>query len=300
MTDRDEDEQGNQHGDHRDDEGKVHARVIHAEIVLAEVGEILRSAREVLGQQIQIVHVVAFHGSHEELVAQARQVRIVHQVLGLQEPVADDGGHERRDHAADVDEHIENLEAVVPLFLGVGQGLGTLLGRLGLEIVIQLAHDGLKVSFEETVTAGDEQQGQHGEEEHPGLGTVGTEHRDGQEAIADGHHDDARDDGLLVVLRAVRDDAARQGEDVDQEIEHAEDQCRPLVGDTELGADEQHQHGIHDVVAEPLAHVAQSGGNQALRMLFPGLGQVEDQERNDNDEDHEEHHQGPVILPQSC
>ena len=158
----------------------------------------------------------------------------------------------------------------------------------------------MEVAFEKTVAAGDEQQGEHRQEEDPGLGAVGAEHRDGQQAIANGHHDDTRDDGLLVVLGAVGDDTARQGEDVDEKIEHTEDQRRPLVGDAELGADEQHQHGIHDVVAEPLAHVAQSGGDQTLRMLFPGLGQVEDQERNDNDEDHEKHHQGPVILPQSC
>ena len=48
MSDRNEDEQRDQHGQHRDDEGIMHARVIHLEIVLTETRKVFSGTRIVL------------------------------------------------------------------------------------------------------------------------------------------------------------------------------------------------------------------------------------------------------------
>ena len=100
-------------------------------------------------------------------MAQTREVGIVNQVLGLQIPVTDDGSHKRGDHTTNVDEHVEDLEAAVALFLGSSQCLRAFLGCFGLEVVIQLTHNGLQVAFEETITTGDEQQGDYSKDERP-------------------------------------------------------------------------------------------------------------------------------------
>ena len=97
----------------------------------------------------------------------------------------------------------------------------------------------------------------------------------GEQAVAEGHHQQAGDDGGLVLLRVVGNEATGQAEHVDEEIEHRIDPSGQVVGDAELGAQEEEQDGVHDVVAEALAHVGYGGGNQALGVLAARLDDVE-------------------------
>ena len=90
---------------------------------------------------------------------------------------------------------------------------------------------------------------------------MAAEHGHRQDAVAQSHHDDTPYDGTLVVLRTVGDDTAGQRKHINQEVEDGEHDAGNLVGHTELGADEQRQHGIHNVIAEALTHVAQCGGD---------------------------------------
>ena len=91
-------------------------------------------------------------------------------------------------------------------------------------------------------------------------------------------HDETPDDGGFVFLRSVCNDTTRQTQHINQEIENSEHRSGGIVGNTELGADEQHQHSIHNVVSETLAHVAQGSGHKALRVFLLRLAQVEDNE----------------------
>ena len=110
------------------------------------------------------------------------------------------------------------------------------------------------------------------------------EHGDGEDSITYGHHYDTPYDGALVVLCAVGNDSARQSEHIYEEVKHREHDARHLVRDTELRADEQNQHGIHDVIAEALTHIAQGCRNKALGVFFPRFAKVINQEWDDNDD----------------
>ena len=114
---------------------------------------------------------------------------VVQEAVGFQPPLTEEGGDERRDETADVDEHIEDLEAGVPLLLGRFQGLGAFLGRFDLIVVVHLADDGLEVSLEQAVAEGDQGQGQAGEGKKPcGVGGRGRD-GDGQEDVPRRHDD---------------------------------------------------------------------------------------------------------------
>ena len=183
-------------------------------------------------------------------------------------PLADQRGHERGDETADIDEDVEDLEAGIALSLGPFELLGAFLGRVGLEIVIELADDGLEIPLEKAVAEGDQEERQAGQGQEPDFVLRGREDRDGEEHIAEGHDDETALDRPLVVGGPVRDDTADQGEDVDAAVEEGIDESRLGIGQTELGAEEKGQDRIHDVVAETLAHVAESGGQQSFRMIF--------------------------------
>ena len=303
-----EDEQRGQHGDGRDDERPVDTRVEYLHIVGAELSGVgrhgaaddrrLRGLDEFLGSG---------HGrfSADELMAQSRHVGIVDKAAAAEPPLAEHRGDERGDHAADVDEHIEDLETGVTLVLGDLQSLGALLGFLGFKLVVEFTDQGLQVAFEQTVTEGDTEQGDAGEDQDapPAAVAVGhhaahlAEERNGQGHVT-GRHDEQTDlDGAVVVLRPVGDQTAHQGQDVNAEIEERVDQAGRSVGQTELRDQEEQQHGIHDVVAEALTHIAESRGNQSLGMFFRLFQIIDDEDRHD-DQDQNQQNQRRVAVPQ--
>ena len=222
------------------------------------------------GVFVGLVAQVAGDGS----VAEFGQVGIVQESVGLQPPLTEERRDERRDETADVDEDIEDLEAGVPLLLGRLQGLGAFLGRFDLIVVVHLADDGLEISLEQAVAEGDQGQGQAGEGKQPcGVGGRGRD-GDGQEDVTRRHDDQALLDGALVVLGAVGDDAAHQGEHIDGGVEDGVDQAAGRIAESELGDEEQQQDRIHDVVAEAFAHVAERGGKQSFRVVFEHVYEV--------------------------
>ena len=85
-----------------------------------------------------------------------------------------------------VDEYVENLEARVAAALGQFQLFGTLLGGFGLEVVVELAHDGLQIAFEKTVAEGYHEEGEAGEDKYPRDAARRTfgEDRYGEQCIA--------------------------------------------------------------------------------------------------------------------
>ncbi len=194
-------------------------------------------------------------GDTQELMAHGGERRVVHHAVDIKPPRAQHGSHEGGDETADVDEHIENLEARIALRCVAG-------------IVVQLTHDSLKVAFEKTVAEGYEEE-RHGchSKKHIGVVACG-HHRHGEHNVAEGHDDKTPDDGAFVVLRLVGDGAAHKAEHIDAGVEHGVDQGAFLFREAEFGAQEEHQHCIHDVVAETFAHVAQGRWNKAFGMVF--------------------------------
>ena len=65
-----------------------------------------------------------------------------------------------------------------------------------------------------------------------------------------------------------RNDTADQAEHVDAAIENGIDDPRLVVGQAELGAEEERKDRIHDVVAKAFTHVAERRGQQSFRMVF--------------------------------
>ena len=91
---------------------------------------------------------------------------------------------------------------------------------------------------------------------------------DGEKDIAQSHDYESALDCALVVLAAVGDDASDKAQNVDCSIEYRiDDSCRPLAK-PEFRAEEQQEHGIHDIVAEALAHVAERRGYESFWMPF--------------------------------
>lgn len=95
-----------------------------------------------------------------------------------------------------------------------------------------------------------------------------TEHRDGEHHVAEGHDYEAPDDCGFIVLGLVGDNATHEAEHIYARIEDRVDDCGILAIEAELGAEKQHQHRIHDVVAEALAHVAQRGRDESFWLVF--------------------------------
>ena len=258
-----ENQQGDEHGGHRGQEGIVDTGVEDLQVALAgglhvgrvEVGVVLAHPGGEVG------HLGGVHagGIAEVLMAEGGQVAIVGHAVAAQPPLAQRRSHEGSQHTADIDEHVEDLESRITLALSQGQSLGALLGGLGFEVVVHLAHNGLQVALEEAVAAGNDQQGGAGDDQHRrhrhAVGAVAGRNR--QHHIADGHGDQAGDDGALVVLQLVGDDTAGQSHHVDAEIEDGVDDGRHIVADAKLRAEEEQQYGIHNIVAEALAHITQ-------------------------------------------
>ena len=286
-----EDDQGDGHCQHRSDEGEVHTLVEHGDVVGAEsgrVGEVVTALKHALHRLRELLGLLTVG---EELVAEAGHIGIIDQVVGFEPPFAEERGDERGKEAADVDEDVEDLETGVAAILGLSESLGALLGGLSLKLVVQFADDSLEVAFEQTVTEGNEQQGHTGDDEdgRPASATVKdstfgrlAEQGDSHHHIADSHNDETPLDGLVVVLGSVGDDTTHQTQHIDAEVEDGVDDAGGAVGQTELGDEEEQQHGVHNIVAEALAHIAQSGGNQPFRVMQSGLTHIINQKRYDN------------------
>ncbi len=185
----------------------------------------------------------------QQRVAEAGEVGVIGVALHLDEGVAHPYGYEGGDAAADVDEHVEDLEARVALVAVFG-------------VVIELSDDGLQVSFEESVSESDYQERAQGDP----LG--GDEGGNCQEGVAQAHDHKAGDDGALVVLGLVGDHTADEGEDVDGAVECGVERAGLASVEVELRHEEQRQDGHHDVEAEAFAHVAQGRRNQSFGLVL--------------------------------
>ena len=105
----------------------------------------------------------------DEPMAEFGQLCVIDHIVCLEPPLAQQRSYEGSNQTTHVDEDIENLEARVALALGDTQCLRTLLGRFGLEVVVHLTDNSLQISLEETITKGDEEEGQTGERQQPHL-----------------------------------------------------------------------------------------------------------------------------------
>ena len=188
-------------------------------------------------------------------MAHLGEVGVVCHAVDVEPPTAEHGCDEGCDEAADVDEHVEYLESGIAL-------------RAVAWIVVELSDDGLEVAFEEAVAEGDEEECGTCEGEEPCGVLRRGEDGHGEDGVACCHYDEAVDDGAFVVLCLVGYGAAYEAEDVDTGIEKRVDQRGCVAREPEFGAEEEHEHGVHDVIAEALAHIAQCCGNEAFWMVF--------------------------------
>ena len=219
---------------------------------LVEDGDVVGAESSGVSENITFLH----HSRHglcellgcltisEELVAQTGHISVIDKVMRLQPPFAEERGDERSEETTDVDEDVENLEAGVAAILSLCECLGTLLGSLFFELIVQFADDGLQVALEQTVTEGDEQQSHTGDnQDGPPTSTAVedstlcglAEQRNSHHHIADSHDNQTPLDGLVVVLGLVGDDTAHQTQHVDAEIEDGVDDAGGSIGKTELG-----------------------------------------------------------------
>ena len=190
------------------------AGVEGVEIALRENAHVRRDAAEAhFGSQLAETALGHFgtHRAADILVAEGRKVGIVEESLRAEPPVAHAHGGERCEHRADVDEHVENLEARVAQF-GI------------LFVVVKLPHERLEVAFEQTVAEGDHHQCA----DHHGLRRNGGNH---QRGIPRRHHQNTRDDRPLIVAQPVGDQAADERQDVDRGIKKRIDfpACSPSI-----------------------------------------------------------------------
>lgn len=234
------------------------AGVEHLEVLRAERLDVSHVVTDVLGDhRVEVVEVLIVHAvsDAEILVAHCGEVSVIAHAVNAEPPAAQHGGHEGGHEATDVDEHVENLEA--------GVTLGSVLG-----VVIELSDDGLEVALEEAVAECDQEQSHASDCEEPAVSGGSGEDGDGEDDVAGGHHQEAGDDGTLIVLSAVSDYAADEAEHVDAGVEEGVYEGALLLGEAEFGTQEQHEHGVHDVIAKALAHVAEGGGYQAGGLVF--------------------------------
>ena len=201
-------------------------------------------------------------------MAERRQFGVVEQVVSTQPPFPEQGSHEGGYQSTYVYKHVEYLEAGVALPFGYSQCLFALLCRFGLMVVVHLTNDSLQIAFEETVAKSNEEEGQTGERQEPPLIVGSGKYGDSQHHITRGHDNQTGHYGTLVVLRAVGNDTTHQTEDVYAGIEEGIDDTARLIGQAELGTEEEHEHRVHDIISEAFAHIAQGCLKQSFRMVF--------------------------------
>ena len=141
----------------------------------------------------------------EELVAEGRELRIVHHIVYPEPPAAEHRSNERSKESTDVDKYVEDLETGVTLALCELKFLFSLLGCLSLEIVIHLAYDYLEVALEQTVADGDEKQCEAGKYKQHRVVLGGRHNRECESQVTDCHYDEAGHDGTFVIACTVGD-----------------------------------------------------------------------------------------------
>ena len=189
-------------------------------------------------------------------MAKFGKVGIISQSMHLQPPAPQQWSDERCCQGTDIDEDVENLETGVTLSLSPLQFLRSLLGGTGFEVVIHLTDDGLKVAFEQTVSTSDECKSEDGEWQEPGNVAGCGQDGNSQEDITQCHHYEAPCDRPFVVLGTVGDDATHEAEHIDGGEEHGGDETTLAIGEAEFRTQEEREHGVHDIVSEPLSHIA--------------------------------------------
>ena len=218
-----EDDERDEHSNHRGNERIVDALVEDGDVVVAECGIV----NKVVTGKHHLFECLAELGGllavSKELVAECRHVGIVDQCVLGEPPLAKQWSDERSKQTADVDEHVEDLETGVTLVLSYLEGFGTLLGSLCFIFVVHLADDGLQIALEETIAKSDGKEGHTGEDENapPAAAEIGlTEDWNGESDVAQCHNDQTPLDGAVVVLGAVGDDAAHKAQHIDAEVKH--------------------------------------------------------------------------------
>ena len=257
------DHQRNEHHHDSGDEGVVETAVENVEVAVAE-GMQVTDGRTVEVSRIGIRgevgkplagHVLTFG---KVFVAEFGQLGVVVEIIDLEPPVAHADGHEWREEAADVDEHVEDLES--RLALGAE-----------LLVVVHLPHQRLEIALEKAVAEGDDQQSEAGQRQIERQAGNRRGRGNGDQQVTQRHHHQPPHDGALVVLGLVGDDTADKRQQVDRSVESRIDVTRRGLVETELGGDEQGQDRHHDVETESLAHIGQSRGDQSLGLSFHKL-----------------------------
>lgn len=115
-----ENEQGDEHGSDGGHKRVVDAGVEHGQVFVAEVvdgrdgrlGCDSHSGGHLGDEGVEVVGVLHVHavGDGEHLMAERGEVGVVGHVVDAEPPAAEHRGDKRRDEAADIDKHVENLE----------------------------------------------------------------------------------------------------------------------------------------------------------------------------------------------
>ena len=246
---------------HRHNQG--HARDGETEVIGGRelVDVVLAEIRQVHDGDIRTGHhgLESFEGRRvleravEALVRQGGDVGLVDETGLGQVAVRQRGRRRRGEHGAEVDGHVEQGEAGVPL--------GAVFG-----IVVQVAGHDLEVALEQARAHGDEEQGadHHGEGEAAVGEGVG---RDGQGKIAQEHHGNTCDDALSET-DLVRKPSAEHRHEIDGCEENGIELAGSGGGEAELRLQEQEEDGQHRVVPEALAGVGEGQGKETFGLSF--------------------------------
>ena len=271
ITVDDEDKQRNQHRQYRSDERIVDTCIEYIQILCTERSHIGRHRTTYLDDQFR--HVVEAVGSHTRtflkiLMAQRRKVSIISQVMNLQPPFPQQRSDERRNQTTDIDEYIKYLETGVTTASGNLQSFRALFCGFFLEIVIHLTDNRLQITFEQTVTESNQEQGKTCQRKQPTDVGFCRQYRNRKDNVSQRHHYQSGHDSSLIVLCFVGDDTPNQAQYIDTAIKYRIDNGAGFIAQTEFGAEEQYQHGIHDVIAKTFAHVRYCCSQQTFWMIF--------------------------------
>ena len=153
----------------------------------------------------------------------------------------DERRRELRGGRADVDRHVVHRERAVDLRGVALVELGDHVGGVRLEDASADGHEA-----------------QRGEEK-PGMV------RNREPDVSEGEDQRAEDHRAAAPQELVADPAAHRGNGVGERRERAEREVGAVVGVAELLHHEEHDHGRHAVVAEPLPQLDEEEGRESLR-----------------------------------
>ena len=221
------------------------------DVVLRECRQIARCAH----RRSQLLKFCQRLGRHvgtllEILVCKCGNLTVIYQTVLSKEVVGDPLGHTGSEHGADVDGHVEDRECVVSFCLICG-------------IIVEIAHQYLQVTLEETRTAGYERQ----RTEHERLTCETCISRYGQQRISDKHDEDTERDHLAEA-ELVGQNTSEEGHEIDCGEEDAVDLRGDGLGVAELRLQEQREDRKHGIVAEALTRIGQRKGIQTFWLSF--------------------------------